>query len=155
MSMYDFICVFFFFLMIRRPPRSTLFPYTTLFRSGLVVACDRVGDRPGSYRFVHDRVEQAAYALIADGERTALHQRIGRRMLAALTAEQRAERVFDLLYHLNHGMEASPRPEPVAELGALNLIAGKKARSSAAYATAWRHLALAIELLPADAWAAQ
>src|SRR6202171_6783435 len=28
-----FLCVFFFFLMIRRPPRSTLFPYTTLFRS--------------------------------------------------------------------------------------------------------------------------
>src|SRR6516225_11405495 len=28
------IFVFFFFLMIRRPPRSTLFPYTTLFRSG-------------------------------------------------------------------------------------------------------------------------
>src|SRR3712207_9395680 len=27
------LCVFFFFLMIRRPPRSTLFPYTTLFRS--------------------------------------------------------------------------------------------------------------------------
>src|SRR6516225_10786251 len=28
-------CFFFFFLMIRRPPRSTLFPYTTLFRSGI------------------------------------------------------------------------------------------------------------------------
>src|SRR5574338_1215113 len=28
-----YICLFFFFLMIRRPPRSTLFPYTTLFRS--------------------------------------------------------------------------------------------------------------------------
>src|SRR2546430_12033937 len=27
------LCLFFFFLMIRRPPRSTLFPYTTLFRS--------------------------------------------------------------------------------------------------------------------------
>src|SRR2546428_7117876 len=27
------MCIFFFFLMIRRPPRSTLFPYTTLFRS--------------------------------------------------------------------------------------------------------------------------
>src|SRR5574344_2468565 len=27
--------IFFFFLMIRRPPRSTLFPYTTLFRSGI------------------------------------------------------------------------------------------------------------------------
>src|ERR1051326_9501418 len=28
-----FLCFLFFFLMIRRPPRSTLFPYTTLFRS--------------------------------------------------------------------------------------------------------------------------
>src|SRR6267142_3158309 len=28
-------CLLFFFLMIRRPPRSTLFPYTTLFRSGI------------------------------------------------------------------------------------------------------------------------
>src|SRR3712207_6963029 len=28
-----YFCSFFFFLMIRRPPRSTLFPYTTLFRS--------------------------------------------------------------------------------------------------------------------------
>src|SRR2546429_3993147 len=38
---------FFFFLMIRRPPRSTLFPYTTLFRSrvppGLCRACSRAG----------------------------------------------------------------------------------------------------------------
>src|SRR5256885_12773498 len=32
------LCFCFFFLMIRRPPRSTLFPYTTLFRSGTVVS---------------------------------------------------------------------------------------------------------------------
>src|SRR6266436_9427777 len=30
---FHYPCMFFFFLMIRRPPRSTLFPYTTLFRS--------------------------------------------------------------------------------------------------------------------------
>src|SRR5579859_8211998 len=34
--------VLFFFLMIRRPPRSTLFPYTTLFRSGPVGALERL-----------------------------------------------------------------------------------------------------------------
>src|SRR5260221_9967239 len=37
---FDFdacLCFFFFFLMIRRPPRSTLFPYTTLFRSDLIL----------------------------------------------------------------------------------------------------------------------
>src|SRR5260221_6520139 len=33
MSIYSLQLLFFFFLMIRRPPRSTLFPYTTLFRS--------------------------------------------------------------------------------------------------------------------------
>src|SRR5471030_3400336 len=40
-----FVFVFFFFLMIRRPPRSTLFPYTTLFRSMLdaPVATGRMG----------------------------------------------------------------------------------------------------------------
>src|SRR2546422_6300905 len=46
MVMYDFRCHFFFFLMIRRPPRSTLFPYTTLFRSpdALDVVLGHVGD---------------------------------------------------------------------------------------------------------------
>src|SRR5256885_11148435 len=38
--MYYYLNLFFFFLMIRRPPRSTLFPYTTLFRS----ACAHSGD---------------------------------------------------------------------------------------------------------------
>src|SRR2546426_4947001 len=32
-NLFPYISLFFFFLMIRRPPRSTLFPYTTLFRS--------------------------------------------------------------------------------------------------------------------------
>src|SRR3712207_7050915 len=44
---------FFFFLMIRRPPRSTLFPYTTLFRShrrGPDAWRDRPGDRRGAAR---------------------------------------------------------------------------------------------------------
>src|SRR5947208_15939227 len=35
---FIFLCSYFFFLMIRLPPRSTLFPYTTLFRSSLVLS---------------------------------------------------------------------------------------------------------------------
>src|SRR5215475_15714600 len=41
--MCSFLRFFFFFLMIRRPPRSTLFPYTTLFRSQLKGHARRVG----------------------------------------------------------------------------------------------------------------
>src|SRR2546430_4259576 len=43
MKFFSGIFLFFFFLMIRRPPRSTLFPYTTLFRSDLGA---RLGDVP-------------------------------------------------------------------------------------------------------------
>src|SRR5256885_15054458 len=41
--------VFFFFLMIRRPPRSTLFPYTTLFRSHYI---SELGERGSSTEFL-------------------------------------------------------------------------------------------------------
>src|SRR3712207_9589062 len=52
-----------FFLMIRRPPRSTLFPYTTLFRSGIAEVCHRVAE------FLQDRLEPG----VADGRGTHVH----------------------------------------------------------------------------------
>src|SRR6267378_5259872 len=48
-SFFFLFCFFFFFLMIRRPPRSTLFPYTTLFRSP-PPGWPRPWHRPGSRR---------------------------------------------------------------------------------------------------------
>src|SRR5260370_41806349 len=53
----------FFFLMIRRPPRSTLFPYTTLFRSdlsfhGVVAAHDRFDRLGGSPDYVFEALEK-------------------------------------------------------------------------------------------------
>src|SRR5438034_5783271 len=55
---------FFFFLMIRRPPTSTLFPYTTLFRSGAEFsegfeACDVWMTREAAERFLDDRLRPA------------------------------------------------------------------------------------------------
>src|SRR2546428_10094408 len=58
------VCIPFFFLMIRRPPRSTLFPYTTLFRSPKgdhahahhVYECVSIGEMPPARdAFVEDR----------------------------------------------------------------------------------------------------
>src|SRR5262249_60589333 len=58
-----------FFLMNRRPPRSTLFPYTTLFRSGLVIAGEHEPPRPREVRIPpeigighHSRKELAGHA---------------------------------------------------------------------------------------------
>src|SRR5256884_9093069 len=51
--------LFFFFLMIRRPPRSTLFPYTTLFRSACVAYID-----PGNFATNIQAGAQFGYMLV-------------------------------------------------------------------------------------------
>src|SRR2546430_4282662 len=60
--------LFFFFLMIRRPPRSTLFPYTTLFRSGL----GGRGPRPGR----HDAAAHRDDDPLADAQRVRPDMRV-------------------------------------------------------------------------------
>src|SRR3712207_9246712 len=65
------ISYFFFFLMIRRPPRSTLFPYTTLFRSPRVA--DEVFHPLRVHRHAHDLVADGAdELLVPGGERRAV-----------------------------------------------------------------------------------
>src|SRR3712207_7253885 len=61
----------FFFLMIRRPPRSTLFPYTTLFRSGTVSYLNRVATLTPSARLQPGRTYTAS--LTADVRRSEEH----------------------------------------------------------------------------------
>ena len=127
--------------------------------AGLVIDAESMIG-PGGLRFAHDRVQQAAYALIPEAERATRHQRFGRRLLAALPEAGRDARLFELLHHLNMGMDAVTRPEPVPELLEMNLAAGRKARDRGAHAAALRHLELAIALLleragsEAAAWAA-
>src|SRR2546427_7018716 len=58
------LCVFFFFLMIRRPPRSTLFPYTTLFRSLSNQAWPRKG-QADIWRRVEEKKMRKVTSLLA------------------------------------------------------------------------------------------
>ena len=57
--------------------------------AGLVV---RQGN---GYKFLHDRIQQAAYSLIPEAHRAAVHLRIGRMLLASMTADQLAEHLFE------------------------------------------------------------
>lgn len=109
----------------------------------------------GIYQFVHDRVQQAAYSLIPEGERAAIHLRIGRRLLASTAHEQLEEALFDIVNHLNHGVALVTDTEEKAALCWLNARAGRKAAASIAYASARKYLAQARELLPAEAWEAR
>ncbi len=110
------------------------------------------------FKFVHDRVQQAAYSLIAEKSKAAMHLRIGRLLLAhfALTANnQREERIFDLVYQWNRGRDFITLPSEKEELARLNLLAGKKARSSAAYKPALGYFQTGLTLIGPEGWAKQ
>ncbi|MEZ2240866.1 AAA family ATPase [Microcoleus sp.] len=108
-----------------------------------------------TYKFLHDRVEQAAYFLIPDLQKQATHLKIGQLLLQNLSESQIEEKLFDIVGHLNIGIEAIAQPNEREELAQLNLKAGQKARSSTAYAAANIYLQTGIELLTANCWQTQ
>jgi diguanylate cyclase (GGDEF)-like protein/PAS domain S-box-containing protein len=88
------------------------------------------------YRFLHDRVQQAAYSLIPTAEHETVHLTIAQRLLAHLNAEQQETHIFALVRHLNLAGAAAAAivaPETIARL---NLLAGRRAKASAAYESA-------------------
>jgi PAS domain S-box-containing protein len=109
----------------------------------------------GAYRFVHDRVQEAAYSLIPEQQRVEAHLRIGRLLLAHTPAEKQDEAIFDIINHFNRGAALITSQDEREQLADLNLIAGRRARASTAYTSALNYLAAGSALLPADCWKRQ
>jgi PAS domain S-box-containing protein len=106
----------------------------------------------GSYRFMHDRVQEAAYSLIPEERRTGAHLRIGQLLAANTPPQQREEAVFDIVNHLNRGAALITAPDKREQLAELNLIAGKRAKAATAYTSALTYLTAGGALLPEDSW---
>jgi predicted ATPase/signal transduction histidine kinase len=106
---------------------------------------------PEQYRFLHDRIQQAAHALIPAQERKAVHLSIGRLLLASLTPEELQENLFDVVGQLNNGAELITDPLERQRVARLNAEAGRKAQASTAFRSAVSYLATAFQLLP-DPW---
>jgi len=104
-----------------------------------------------SYRFLHDRVQQAAYVTLAEDQRRKMHLRIGRlRFSGGATGDDR--RLFEAVNHLNLGAALIKGASERKTLAKLNFTAGRKAEDAAAHATALRHLDVCCELLGPGAW---
>ncbi|MEG4505544.1 AAA family ATPase [Microcoleus sp. F6_B4] len=108
-----------------------------------------------TYRFLHDRVQQAAYSLIPDEQKKATHLKIGQLLLQNSSEIETEEKLFDIVGHLNQGIELIDRLSEREALAQLNLEAGRKARSSTAYAAANIYLQTGIELLTPQCWQTQ
>jgi predicted ATPase len=106
----------------------------------------------GVYRFVHDRVQEAAYSLIPADLRAAAHLRIGRLLAARTPPEKREEAIFEIVNQLNRGAALITARDEREQLAELNLIAGKRAKASTAYASALTYLVAGAALLAEDSW---
>ncbi|MGE5415830.1 MAG: diguanylate cyclase domain-containing protein [Acidobacteriota bacterium] len=108
-------------------------------------------DNP-AFRFLHDRVQQAAYNLIPENEQATIHFRIGELLLDYIDPESLKDRIFEVVNHLNLAIELYTVKNAKTQLASLNLQACKKAKSSVAFALALRHIVISNELLDPDSW---
>ncbi len=104
------------------------------------------------YKFLHDRVQQAAYELILDEQRKYTHLEIGKLILENTLDEQLQERIFDIVNHLNLGVELIEAVSEREQLAQLNLVAAKKAKKATAFALANEYVTRGIELLSLHCW---
>jgi PAS domain S-box-containing protein len=118
-------------------------------RTGLILRLD------SSYAFLHDRVQEAAYALIPENERAEAHLRIGRVLASRAPSEELEEKIFEIVNQLDRGAALIHSREERDRVAELNLIAGKRAKTSTAYASALNYLAAGRALLTEDSWQRQ
>ena len=115
-------------------------------RSGLIC---RLED---SYRFLHDRVQEAAYSLIPKELRAQTHLRIGRLLAEHTAPARRDEVIFEIVNQLNRGLHLVTSAEEREWVAGLDLIAAQRAKVSTAYASALKYLKAGHSLLTETTW---
>ena len=135
--------------------KEKVFPdLVTAIQSGLILPISELDTELliQDYKFLHDRVQQAAYALIDETQKTAVHLKIGRLLLQNTKPEALSEEIFEIVDHLNLGIELVNDKTERYQISELNLMAGKKAKSASAYKASCTYFEVGRELLGADGW---
>ncbi|MEG4088347.1 AAA family ATPase [Microcoleus sp. Pol12B4] len=107
---------------------------------------------PIAYKFLHDRVQQAAYSLIPESQKQQTHLKIGELLLEHTPADEIEENIFEIVNQLNVGADFITEQAEKDRLAGLNLIAGRKAKAASAYEAAVTQLRVGLELLAENSW---
>jgi len=114
--------------------------------AGLVIRSDR------TYAFLHDRIREAAYALIGEAERAMAHLRIGRLLAANTAPEALEEKIFEAVNQFDRGAAMIVTQEEREQVARLSLVAGKRAKAATAYASALQYFMAGRALLAENGW---
>lgn len=109
-------------------------------------------DNSPSFKFQHDRIQQAAYAMITEGERDNLHYSIGKTLMTELNPKKKEELFLNIVDHLNYGIDMLKTPEEKLEHVKINQTAGNIAINAIAYPAAQKYFKVCLDLLPKNAW---
>ncbi len=140
-------------IICERSANDIFLELVAVVQSGLIVPISELDEQlVQDYKFLHDRVQQAAYALIDESHKQVVHLQIGRNLLENTAPERVSERLFETADHLNQGIELVTNQSERHKIARLNLIAGQKAKAAIAYSIAKKYLATGRAWLAASSW---
>ena len=141
-------------IISEKSPKEIFQQLTPAVQSGLILPTSELDEELliQDYKFLHDRVQQAAYALIDDEQKQVIHLQIGRLLLQNTASEVLSEEIFEIVDHLNLGVELVTHQQERDEIVNLNLMAGQKALAATAYEAALKYFNVGLKLLSAESW---
>jgi len=105
-----------------------------------------------NYKFVHDKVSEAAYNLIANGNKSQFHYDLGILLYSTSKGQDLGGALFQVVDQINHGIPSLIKPRMKIVIAELNFNAGRKAMDLSDFETASSYLNNALPLLPKNRW---
>ena len=153
-------------VILRKTPGETAQALRSAIDEGLLVPLANIttfslGPESGSvedtlpaavFRFLHDRVQQAAYSLLDERARRGIHVELGRYLLSRIPTDSGDEDVFDVVNQFMLGLDCIEDEDERYLVAQLSLRAARRAKLSAAFETALRYVSFGIRLLPENAF---